>query len=135
MSQLNFLSYSLCLVLISLLLPACSNDSQVLVPTDYREQWEGTYEGTKSNTSLEDQIMTTPISFEVTINESSLNELNINGTNVPITDDGTFGPDFVNDSEFNYEVHFMDDGSVTLIIGQIFPEGISLPCYINAVRI
>lgn len=135
MSKLNFLSYSLLLVMISLFLPACNNDSGVLVPTDYREKWEGTYEGTKSNTSLEDETMTTPISFEVAINESSLNELNINGTNVPITDDGSFGPDFVNDSEFNYDVHFMDDGTVTLIIRQIFPEGISLPCYINAVRL
>lgn len=123
------------LILLGLLIMGCTGDMETAPPPDdYREQWIGSYEGTKSNTSLEDELMTTPISFEVTMDESTVDGLIVNGTLVPIAEDGTFGPDFVEGGPSNYEVHFMEDGSVTIKINEIFPFGIALPCYINARR-
>lgn len=134
MCTIKFLQHSI-LILLGLLVISCSGNLETSSPLDdYREQWIGTYQGTKSNTSLEDELMTTPISFEVTMDEATVDGLIINGTLVPIAEDGTFGPDFVEGAS-NYEVHFMEDGSVTIKINEIFPFGIALPCYINARRI
>jgi len=124
------------IMLVGLLISSCSvNVETSIPPDDYREEWTGFYEGTKSNTSLEDELMTTPISFEVTLDDDTVDGMIINGTLVPISEDGTFGPDFVEGGPSNYEVHFKEDGSITMKINEIFPFGIALPCYINARKI
>jgi len=138
---MNLMKYlppgTITLLLLSLFLFACNNndDDEITQLDDYREEWVGTYEGTKSNRSIEDTVFTTPITFEVSINDSSLTELIINGRAVPISDEGTFGPAVLEGSSDNYEVVFSDDGNIKLIINEIFPNGIALPCYINATRI
>jgi hypothetical protein len=89
---------------ISLVLSSCGDSSG-----DYREQWVGTYTGTKSNRSFEDTMFTADISFDVVIDENSTDGLIVNGINFPISEEGTFGPDFLDDGSDNYELSISGD--------------------------
>jgi hypothetical protein len=113
---------------ISLVLSSCGDSSG-----DYREQWVGTYTGTKSNSSFEDTMFTADISFDVVIDENSTDGLIVNGINFPISEEGTFGPDFLDDGSDNYELSISGDELRLASFGSI-PNGIVLPCYIMATK-
>jgi hypothetical protein len=119
-----YLSLSTCL-----LFSACSES----VITDYREAWIGTYEGTKSNTSFDDTVFATPITFEVVIDETSTDGLIINGINFPISEAGTYGPDFLEGGFTNYELS-ISDGALRLHSFNSLVPGIFLPCFISATQ-
>ena len=100
---------------------------------DFREQWIGTYEGTKSNRGFDDNIFITSITFEVLIDEDSEDGLLINGTLVPISEDGDFGPDFIQ-GNLNYSVNFNgDDVRIEINVDNVL--GLALPCFIIAEKI
>ncbi len=113
---------------------ACG-DSEIndLSPGDYREVWVGSYEGTKSNTSFEDTMFTTVVTFEVSIDEDSPNGLIVNDINFPISEEGTYGPDFLEGGITNYELS-ISDGELRLHSFNSVIPGTSIPCYIIATQ-
>ncbi len=123
----NLLRFFFFISLFSLVMISCSSE------IDYREQWVGTYEGTKSNRSFEDTMFITDVSFEVVIDLDSEDGLIVNGINFPISEDGTFGPDFLDGGGNNYELSISGDELRLSSFGSI-PEGIVLPCFIKATK-
>lgn len=100
---------------------------------DYREQWVGTYEGVKSNRSFEDTMFTTPISFDVTLDADSADGLTVNGITFPISEEGTFGPGFLDGGFTNYELT-IDGDDLRLMTGELIPNGISIACFITGTK-
>lgn len=115
----------------SLLIWSCdSSDTDV----DFREQWVGSYEGTKSSTSFEDTMFVTDIAFQVTIDEGADNHLIVNGVSFQVTEDGSFGPDFLDGGSDNYTLRIDGDDL------SIERYGIGLPgpvnqCFILATKL
>ena len=116
------------------LLTSCGDSDPIDPSVDFREQWVGTYEGGKSNSSFDDTIFTTPIEFEILIDEDSEDGLIINGIQIPISTDGTFGPGFVNNGDTNYEVVFISDEVRIKFFTEII-NGLGFPCFIKATLI
>ena len=128
------LFYLLLVSVFTLFITACS-DSESTSEEDFREQWVGTYEGTKSNRSFEDTMFTTEVEFEVVIDEASENGLIVNGINFPIDEDGSFGPGFLEETNSNFSLRIVA-GELSLesfVVSSNIP-GISLPCFIIATR-
>jgi len=126
------LSAYLFILVASLVISSCGGDNESM--EDYREKWVGSYEGTKSNTSLDDTVMTTPISFDVMIDEDSSDGLIINGITFPISEQGIYGPEFLDDGIYNYTVT-IDGERLTLESYGSIPNGIILPCFIKVTKI
>ena len=129
---MNRFFYALLVLTFAFIITSCG-DSGLYSTEDFREQWVGTYEGTKSNSSFEDTMFTTEVEFEVAIDEASEDGLIVNGINFPIDEDGTFGPGFLNGGGTNYEL-IIDDDELRLQIGELIPNGIALACFIIATR-
>lgn len=99
---------------------SCGDDD----PSENREDWVGTYEGTKSNRSFDDDMFTTDITFTVELKNDSL--LIINDLEVPISDDGTFQGAHEGTS---FDVEF-SNGSVKMRTTPIV-IGLASSCYIK----
>lgn len=114
---------------------ACGSDGIIPMESsaDYRDQWEGTYVGTKSNTSRDDTMFVIDIEFEVIKDAESADGLIVNGMLFPISEDGEFGPEFIDGGEINYTVTFSDDQIYLESFGVII-NGIFLPCFIKATK-
>jgi len=115
------------------LVTACNDDMTTAPVGDYRDGWVGTYVGTKSNRSLDDDMFTTPIEFEAVKDTASTDGMNINGILFPMSEDGEYGPDFLDDDIFNYTV-IIQDSDITMEIFGSIPNGIIAPCYIKATK-
>ncbi len=110
---------------------SCGDSDPIDPPTDFREQWVGTYEGTKSNIGFDDTLFTTEITFDVTIDEDSEDGLIVNGINFPISDEGTFGPEFLEGGFTNYTLTIVDNElRLESFLSNI--PGIAIPCFIIA---
>lgn len=101
---------------------------------DYREQWVGTYEGTKSNTSFEDTMFTTPISFDLVIDENSENSIIVNGVLLEVTEDGSFGPDFLDGGSENYTLR-IDGGDLSIERINLGLPGPVIQCFILVTKL
>ena len=120
-------TYSVLFITLSFLLFLSSCGDSV----DFREQWVGTYEGTKSNIGFDDTLFTTEITFDVTIDEDSEDGLIVNGINFPISDEGTFGPEFLEGGFTNYTLTIVDNElRLESFLSNI--PGIAIPCFIIA---
>lgn len=115
----------------SILLWNCSDSEP---EGDFREQWVGTYEGTKSNRSFVDNVFTTPISFDVSIDESAVDHIIVNGISFEVDDDGNYGPDFLDGGSIIYTLR-INDGELRLESNVINVVGLALPCFIIANKI
>ena len=87
------------LLAFSIVVSSCETDEE-RTSNDYRDTWIGTYEGTKSNRSLDDDMFTTDIEISIELHPEKDSIIIINGLSVPISDEGTFegqydGNDFV----------------------------------------
>ena len=80
--------------------------------------------------------MTTPIRFDVLIDSSTTDGLIINGINIPISTNGTFGPDFLGEAESgaNYTVIFRLE-EVRIETRFIMDLGQAAPCFISGTLI
>ncbi len=101
---------------------------------DFKEQWIGTYEGTKSNIGFDDTLFTTEVTFDVTIDEDSEDGLIVNDINFPISDEGTFGPEFLEGNFTNYTLS-IDGDDLRLEINVDNVLGLAIPCFILAEKI
>ena len=122
-------TYSVLFITLSFLLFLSSCGDSV----DFREQWVGTYEGTKSNRGFDDEMFRTDITFDVLIDEVSEDGLIVNGINFPISEDGTYGPDFLFGST-NYTLS-IDGDDLRLEINVDNVLGLAIPCFILAEKI
>ena len=128
----NYISL-MTLLFSAFILFSCSQDEDPItpedpsVPVDYRDEFTGEYESTKSSNSFEDILFTTDIL--VTVEKDSLSDTNVvvNGQIIPIDEDGNFGPDFHNGQYFDLMI---SDGNLRLSINEVFPNGLALPCFI-----
>lgn len=96
--------------------------------TDYRLQYIGTYDCTKSNASFEDNMFTTDIEVVVKIDSIMDSLIIINDIKLPLKLDGSFGLEEYEGA--SYELDFTKD-KIRLATYRIFPEGIALPCFIQ----
>lgn len=118
----------------TILFSACGDVGLEEFPADYRVKWVGSYEGTKSNTSFDDDMFVTDLSFEVRLDPDSDDGLFVKDILLPVSEDGTFGPDVMNGGFTNYELTIEDD-ELRLSSFANFPNGIALPCFIKARKI
>ena len=102
---------------------SCSDDG-ITTPTDYREEFIGIYDCTKSNRSFDDPI---PIEIEVTviIDSSSFNMIFVNDFLIEIDDDGTFLEGGLDGSIIDDEIKFKDS---PFILGQV------IPCFVQGTK-
>ena len=118
---------TLLLLAFSLAITSCGDDTE---NGEYREEYAGTYNGTKSNRSFEDDMFTTDIEIVVTVHPDVDSLLIVNDLNVPISETGTY--------QGNFEGNFFDlkfeDGSLKMVT---FPDfiGITISCYIQGEKI
>lgn len=110
---------------------SCNNDLSPEEGTgDYREKYVGTYAATKSNVSFEDDMFTTDIEVLVEIDMNNDSILIINGFAIPISEEGTFGPETI---DFNrFEIEFSEE-SIRMATFPIIP-GITTYCYIKGTK-
>jgi len=120
----RFLSTLTCLILI---LASCSDDSCTAPDCDYRIEYVGTYSGTKSNNSFEDDTFITDVEVVVELHASNDSLLIVNGLEVPISGEGNFGPEAFDGNFFDLT---FDDGSIKLLTYPIVP-GLAISCYIK----
>ena len=72
-------------------------------------------------------MFATPIEFEVTIDEDSEDGLFVNGIKFPISEDGTFGPDFLGATTYELRI---EGNELRLESSLINLPGPSLFCFI-----
>ncbi len=125
---------------VSFLVISCSNpeitmETEMNSDLDYRAQWVGTYEGTKSNRSFDDTMFITEVSFEVTIDSESDDGLIVNGTSFPVDEEGNYGPDFLDEGQIIYTLRIDEDGELKLESNVVNVLGLALPCFIIANKV
>ena len=131
------LSFLLTITTFSVILFSSCGSDDIEEPEDYREFYIGTYEGLKSFRSFSDTVTATSVTFDVDIDSSTTDGLIINGIEIPISTNGTFGPEFIGDENGvgnNFTVTFLF-GEVRIKDLPIIPFGQSAPCLISATRI
>lgn len=124
---LTFVSFYIC---------SCGDASETIdLPRDYRAQWIGTYEGTKSNLSFADTLFTATINFDVEVDLDSDDGLVVKGINLPITEEGTFGPDNLDGGLINYELN-IEGNELRLASFESLPnaDGEPIGCFIIAYK-
>jgi len=114
--------------LIVFLLCSCGDDAAMPKPADYRENYTGTYDCTKSSRGFDDDQFTTDITVEVVLDSLSTNSVIIDGVTIPIDEEGRFELGSIDGD--NYDVDLSDD-KIRMEINVYFPLGIALPCYIQ----
>ena len=122
--NLRFLTVLTCLILAS-----CNDvDSDcAALDCDYRSDFVGTYSGTKSNSSFEDDTFITDIEVVVERHSSNDSLIIVNGLEVPIDEEGTFGPEAFEGNFFDLK---FEDNSIKLWTYPIVP-GLAISCYIQ----
>ena len=89
-------------LLFSLLLVSCGGDE-----IDYRDQFLGTYDATKSTRSFDDSMPLDADDILVEISNSSDSTIIVDGVKLPLKEDGTTGRIIVNDQV--YDLSFQND--------------------------
>ena len=124
--------YYLPILMVSLWTFQACGDANLVVPEDYRELYIGTYDCTKSNRSFEDDMFTTDIVVEVSLDTLSDNSVIVNNLTFHIDENGQFGPMALEENSL-YELDLSNDRLRYSSKGFI-PNGIILPCYIKGVK-
>jgi len=119
-------------LIVCILIFACIGCKDDPIPTDYRSDYVGTYECTKSNKGFDDDQFTTDITVEVILDSLSTNSVIINDRTIPIDENGMFELGQINGD--NIEADLSDD-KIRMEINVYFPLGLALPCYIQGEKI
>jgi len=107
---------------------ACGGDDDDPVSDDYRVEFIGTYDCTKSNRSFEDTEFTTDIEVVVILDSLSTNSIIVNDVTIPVDENGRFETAQIDGD--NHDITFTD-GKIRWEINVFFPLGLALPCYIQ----
>lgn len=123
----------LLLTLMALLvtLASCNKEDEnpIIEPNaDYRTQFVGIYDCTKSSTSFDDDMFTTDIEIEVKIDSTMDSLVIVNDIKIPVDLDGRFGLEEYGGSYYDLD---LSDDKIRLSIDEIFPFGLAIPCYIQ----
>ncbi len=116
------------LFVLTLFLFACGDNSSGF--DDYREEFIGIYDCTKSNRGFDDDMFTREIEVEVILDSLSENSIIINGFTIEIDEDGKH-----QGGSTDEDMHDLDlsDGKIRWEVN-VFNNnipGIALPCYIK----
>jgi len=107
---------------------ACSDSIET---EDYRIPFTGNYECVKQPNSI--YLPDILVNVEVRIDSASSDKIYVNNDLVPISEDGTYGPDLLR-HDYNYELRFKDD-SIFIQSYVIIVNGIVAPCKLTGVKI
>ncbi len=114
------------LFVLTLFLFSCGDDP--VVYDDYREEFIGTYDCTKSNRGFDDDNFTTEVEVLVELDTTTENSILINGISVELDANGEFEGAAVNNDFYDLS---LADGKIRWEVNVYFPLGLALPCYIQ----
>jgi len=127
--------YRTTLFILTLFLMSCNGDPEVdcdvILCENYRFEFVGTYQCTKSHNSFDDDNFATDIEVVVELDPENPSLLIVNGMKVPISEDGTFGPDSYDSNHFDLR---FSDNSIRMLTYPIVP-GTAITCYIKGDKI
>lgn len=95
---------------------------------DYRLEYIGIYDCTKSSQSFDDDMFTTDLEVLVEIDSTMDSLIIVNGIKIPLELEGNFGLEAYSGNY--YDLSFAD-GMIRLSINEIFPNGLAIPCFIK----
>jgi len=121
---MKYLYVSLVLAAVALL--SCGKSE--IVFDDYREEFIGTYDCTKSNRSFEDENFIDTIVVEVELDSLSENSVIVNDITIPIDENGRFERGNVGNDWHDLD---LAEDRLRWEVNVYFPLGIALPCYIK----
>ena len=128
------MKHTFLILAVLLFIIACSDndsftDNDPDLERDYRTAFIGTYD---CEFNKGGQIPGPDVELEIRIDSSTNDRIIVGNDTVPISVDGTFGPDLLRPG-FHYELKITED-SVYLYSHVIIPNGIVMPCVFECVR-
>ncbi len=106
----------------------CScNDDDVIEQLDFRSEFVGVYDCTKSTRSFGDTNFVTEIEVVVTLDSLNANNVIVNDISFPINEEGRYNANL----DGNYYDLSLADDRIRWEINTFIPEGIALPCFIQ----
>lgn len=118
--------YTLLIVMFGLMLTACNKSSET---ADYRIPFTGNYDAYKA---MGGPIPDINFDIVVTLDPESDDKIYIDSLLVPISEQGTYGPDLLQ-ADFFYNLQFRND-SIFIRSHIIIPNGIVAPCVVKGVK-
>ncbi len=106
----------------------CScNDDDMDAMSDFRSEFVGVYDCTKSTRSFDDTNFVTEIEVVVTLDSLNTNNVIVNDISFPIDEEGSYNANL--DGNY-YDLSLVDD-RIRWEINTFFPLGLAVPCYIQ----